>query len=308
MTHFLTNNPLVTIAIPSYNHARYIDECIKSIIKQDYDQIELIVIDDGSSDDSVERIKELIPECEKRFVRFEFRYRENKGLCSTLNEALYWAKGDFFSPTASDDVLMPNKISSQLKAFHNFKDQGVVGVLSGIKVFGDKGSIKSQYDDNRVISFEEVIVRKYRMPGQATMFLTDKLVSIDGYDPKFKVEDFLVFLKITEKGGKLLLMKESLVNYRRHGDNLSAKHDTMWSSISGMLELYKDHPKYQEAVARSMIIQAHSLGTRNFAQSFKWFSRAFTTYPLIIITRGALTLTLKYLLPSFVVKSLKKMV
>lgn len=84
--------PLVSIVIPCYNHEKYVQESIQSVIEQDYDNIELIIIDDGSSDNSVTKIKEMIQVCQKRFKRFEFRHRPNKGLCATLNEALAWCE------------------------------------------------------------------------------------------------------------------------------------------------------------------------------------------------------------------------
>ena len=103
--------PLVTIAIPSYNHGRYVQACIESIIEQDYENIELIIIDDGSTDDSVLRIGEMVARCRARFQRFEFLPRSNKGLCATLNEALEWARGFYFAVSDSDDVLLPSKTS-----------------------------------------------------------------------------------------------------------------------------------------------------------------------------------------------------
>lgn len=84
----MNQKPLVSVVIPCYNHENYVQECIKSAIEQDYENIELIIIDDGSKDESVNKIQELVPGCEKRFCRFEFRTRPNKGLCKTLNEAL----------------------------------------------------------------------------------------------------------------------------------------------------------------------------------------------------------------------------
>ena len=59
------NKPLVTAVIPSYNHAKYIKESIQSMIEQDYENMEMIIIDDGSSDNSIEIIKTMIPDCKK---------------------------------------------------------------------------------------------------------------------------------------------------------------------------------------------------------------------------------------------------
>ena len=117
--------PLVSIVIPCYNHSQFVQETIQSIIDQDYENIELIIIDDGSKDNSVEVIQEMIPACEERFVRFEFRYRPNKGLCATLNEALEWCEGEYFSPLASDDIALPHKTSFLLKK-HQQYDAAVV--------------------------------------------------------------------------------------------------------------------------------------------------------------------------------------
>ena len=123
-------HPLVTIAIPSYNHGQYIQDAIKSALNQSYENIELIIIDDGSTDTSIEKIKPLIAQCKERFVRFEFRYRANRGLCNTLNEALEWAEGQFFCTLASDDIIFPEKTRLQLEAFQ--QDPDIVCICGGI--------------------------------------------------------------------------------------------------------------------------------------------------------------------------------
>ena len=71
--------PLVSIVIPAYNHEKYIKETIKSLINQTYENLELIVIDDGSTDSTFEKLQELKQECEERFVRVVFQKKENEG-------------------------------------------------------------------------------------------------------------------------------------------------------------------------------------------------------------------------------------
>lgn len=78
-----SNQPLVSVVIPCYNHESFVQDSIQSVIDQPYQNIELIIIDDGSKDGSVEKIQEMIPACQERFVRFEFQYRPNKGLSAT---------------------------------------------------------------------------------------------------------------------------------------------------------------------------------------------------------------------------------
>ena len=90
------NGPLVTAVIPVYNHEKYVAESIRSIIQQTYRNIELIVINDGSKDRSHEVVLGLTEECKRRFVRFEYINRENRGLSATLDQALGMAKGNTF--------------------------------------------------------------------------------------------------------------------------------------------------------------------------------------------------------------------
>jgi len=80
--------PLVTAVIPVYNHEKYVIESIRSIVGQSYDNIELIVINDGSTDHSHELILTIVEECKQRCRRFEYINRDNIGLSATLNQAL----------------------------------------------------------------------------------------------------------------------------------------------------------------------------------------------------------------------------
>ena len=112
MNNKIEKIPLISVVIPCYNHENFVQEAIQSVIDQDYKNIELLIIDDGSKDSSVEKIEELIPVCKQRFNRFEFKSRANKGISATLNEALAWANGDFFTICASDDSFHRNKIKT----------------------------------------------------------------------------------------------------------------------------------------------------------------------------------------------------
>ena len=105
---------LVSVLIPAYNHEKYIQETIKSIINQSYRNIELIVIDDGSKDNTWQKIQEIKKECEKRFVRVYFETKQNEGTCKTMNKLLSYAKGDFIYLIASDDLAKPQAIEKEV--------------------------------------------------------------------------------------------------------------------------------------------------------------------------------------------------
>lgn len=117
------SEPLVTVVIPVYNHERYVLESVQSIIDQTYRNIELIIIDDGSRDNSHERVCGILDACRQRFVRCEYIHRENRGLSATLNQALAMAEGKYFSTLASDDVALPDKVSLLVEALESKGDR-----------------------------------------------------------------------------------------------------------------------------------------------------------------------------------------
>lgn len=301
-----TSYPLVTIAIPCYNHELYVEECIRSVLAQDYENIELIIIDDGSKDSSVEVVKKFVDLCKQRFVRFEFRSRENRGVCKTLNEALEWSKGDFFSPSASDDILLPHKISAQVRSILE-GGEGVVGALGGISIFDTSGDVvKTERGLGKKVFFDQILLRNIPLPGQATMLNRKDLLRVKGYDENFKVEDLFVFLKMTEEGNSLISMNEVVILYRRHGGNLSSNHELMWDAISSILKMYSRNELYSRALSHSMIIQAHSLHSDFPIQAMKWMIKSFANDLRVVKYRGIWTLILKFLLPNSFIKWLKR--
>ena len=85
-------------------------ETIKSVIDQTYQNIELIIIDDGSKDNTWQKIQELKDICQKRFTRFVAQTQQNQGVTITLNKAVPLCKGKYISIIASDDLFMPQAI------------------------------------------------------------------------------------------------------------------------------------------------------------------------------------------------------
>ena len=113
---------MVTVVISSYNHAPYVEQSILSVIWQTYPHVELLVVDDGSTDDSVERIEAL-----RRVHGFDFRAQENRGLTRTLNEAIERAQGAFIAPFGSDDIMLEDRLSLQMSHIVTRPEVGICG-------------------------------------------------------------------------------------------------------------------------------------------------------------------------------------
>ena len=111
----MSNQPLVSVIIPAYNHAQYVQETIKSVINQTYKNIELIIINDGSKDNTYNKIAEMREFCQKRFASFIFQTQENSGICKTLNKAVSFCKGKYIAVIASDDIYLPTCLEEQIQ-------------------------------------------------------------------------------------------------------------------------------------------------------------------------------------------------
>lgn len=215
----MSDNPLVSVAIPCYNHAQFVQETIQSVIEQDYENIELIIIDDGSKDNSVEVIQEMIPACEKRFKRFEFRYRPNKGLCATLNETLEWCDGEFFAPVASDDLIKPKKTSIQVK--YLLENKECFGVFGAVELLKEDGSIETVVGKKATYKFNDIFLHNHNLPAPTQLLRLKNVKDIGGFNKDILIEDWSMWLYLTEHGRKLSYLDVVLSCYRRHEGNTS---------------------------------------------------------------------------------------
>lgn len=282
--------PLVSIAIPCYNHAKFVQEAIQSVIEQDYKNIELIIIDDGSKDNSVEVIQQMIPACEKRFVRFEFRYRPNKGLCATLNEALEWCEGEFFAPLASDDLIRPYKTAKQVNYLKN--NLNSIGVFGDVELFGTaKNPIR--FRPSAKYTFKDIFLHLHHLPAPTQFLRLNKVREIGGFRDDLIIEDWSMWLFLTENGGTLDVVNEVYTEYRRHDDNLSAKHDLMQKGREKILNLYKSNKLYRSAYSRALLVHAHGIQTNSKKDSLEALYKAIKNYPLCIFSKSFIWLLIK---------------
>ena len=99
-------NPLVTVLIPAYNHENFICEAINSLITQSYDNIEVVITNDGSTDNTHEKIMQLYNECTNRFVSFKYINQENNGLIKSLKAMEQYINGKYITVLYSDDIFI----------------------------------------------------------------------------------------------------------------------------------------------------------------------------------------------------------
>jgi alpha-1,3-rhamnosyltransferase len=242
----MTNqDSLVTVIISSYNHAPYVEQSILSVVRQTYPHIELLVIDDGSTDDSVRRIEAL-----QRIYGFDFRVQENKGLPCTLNEAIERAQGAFIAPFGSDDIMIENRLSLQISYI---ADKPEVGICAGnIEVINADGSpyVKKHPKPQppfRRLNFDDIFLeRKPFAPAPTLLIRKEALQKVGGFNPTIRLEDLYIQLKIAHAGYYIDALDAILAFYRRHPTNTCRNLRFMTESILRIYQDYSEHPAYEQ--------------------------------------------------------------
>ena len=185
---------LISILMPSKNEGKYIEKAIKSILKQTYQNYELIIIDD-SKDDTEKVIKSINSD------KIIYRKVENSNISKSLNLALKLARGDIIARMDADDISHPDRLKIQYEYLMNHSDVHLVG--SNFYFINDKGKLISK---KKLPEYHEII--EYWMPILSTllhatmMTYKEVLKSINGYTADIdRAEDMDLFLepvKITD--------------------------------------------------------------------------------------------------------------
>ena len=234
--------PLVSVLIPAYNHENYIQETIESIINQTYPNIELIILDDGSKDKTWEKITELKPKCENRFVKIHFETKQNEGTCITLNKLLKLSSGEFVYIIASDDLAKPQAIEKEVKFLQNNPDYALaVGDNEyvdsmGKQIFRTQKAFTSNIKNAKYKTVKEFLSSKLKIDFLSDDFGSYKTLYKENYIPNgylirknifetignftknAPLEDFWLMLQIS-KYKKMKYIDEILFSYRIHDTN-----------------------------------------------------------------------------------------
>lgn len=288
-----SSQPLVSVVIPSYNHEQFVQDTIQSVIDQDYENIELIIIDDGSKDSSVEKIREMIELCQQRFVRFEFRSRTNIGLSATLNEALEWCEGKYFSALASDDQIIHYKTRMQVEYLE--KNQKVVAVFGGVYFINDSNEIiEKKVNKYKVYDFKEIFMHKHDLPAPTQMIVLEALKEIQGFNVEVKIEDWFMLLKLSSLG-KVVYLDKIYSKYRQHANNFSHNIDVMQSERLKVINLFNDDVLYGDAKRRLEVISINEYILVDKKKSLILLLKYIRKNKIFLINPGFFKIVLKYI-------------
>ncbi|MEO8191202.1 MAG: glycosyltransferase family 2 protein [Acidobacteriota bacterium] len=126
--------PRVSVAIPSYNHAGYVEHAVESVLRSDFEDLEIVLVDDGSSDDSLARLSRLESDARLRVFR-----QENQGAHAALNRALSLSRGDLLFILNSDDAFAPRRIREFVRRFD--ADPNLSALCSWMRIIDPAGAV-----------------------------------------------------------------------------------------------------------------------------------------------------------------------
>ncbi len=219
---------LVSIIIPCYNHDKYVVKTLDSVIADTYPEKEIIIINDGSTDQSDSKIKEWISMHDKN-NRVTYISRNNKGICATMNELIDLATGEYILPLASDDCLYGNAIAKRVQALEDRPEKMVLLNDALVMDGGDNIIMQSSSTDywkaDKLMyknddDILESCIRAPRIAGPV-IFYRKKVFDVIGKFPeRLLFEDWYFYQRAASK--RLIFFEDFKVAlYRVHGANFS---------------------------------------------------------------------------------------
>ncbi|GAB1440031.1 glycosyltransferase [Providencia sp.] len=218
---------LVSIIMPCYNAEKYISESINSVLAQTYTKFELIIIDDSSTDKSINIISEYQDDRIKLI-----KSNLNQGVAASRNKGIIAAKGQYISFLDSDDLWLPNKLEYQLTKLQ----AGYDVVCSNYFTFNNETDIKLRVSP-AIIKYSSMLKSNFigNLTGTYNVSNIGKV-----FQKKIGHEDYVMWLEILKKSGKAFCIQEPLAKYRISNASLSSNK---FKAIKWQWSIYRNELK-----------------------------------------------------------------
>jgi glycosyltransferase involved in cell wall biosynthesis len=238
----------VSVIIPAYNCDRYIIRAVESVINQTYQDWEIIIVDDGSTDN----IRQVL---DPYYDLIQYIYQENQGAAIARNRACELAKGEFLAFLDGDDFFLPEKLAKQIACFD--ADPSLDMVQNGWLIVDENGKDiypVMPWEEAPKLDLKTLVLYKSVRPS-AMMLRREWWERLGGFDPHFPpTEDLDFALRLALKGCKSVWLKEILTCYRQHSTNLMSGGSKMMKSMETVMEKFfarPDLPQYIRDLKRA---------------------------------------------------------
>jgi len=268
---------MITILIPSYNHANYVIGCIQAAAAVTLSGRRILIIDDGSSDESIQLIKNYLSELNDSSI--ELVSKQNGGLVSSLNMGLAMANTEFFYLVASDDIPEATGIRCCVQAL--LENPGVKFVIGGGYAFYDHepekkmevyGKSQEKFFNSTSATMGRNLFLNYPSPLllQSTVFRSQALRDIGGWDPALMLDDYPTFVKLLSRFPVrnvdfMYLPGTYVVGYRQHDSNSYKNVSRQYLMVKALMDALAPSNIKRKAVSRTLALYVISaIKTGNF--------------------------------------------
>lgn len=287
--------PLVSVIIPAYNAEKFIAKTLESVLSQTYQKLEILVVDDGSTDTTAE-IVNFFAQKDSRIILLQ---QSNAGVAAARNLAIEKSQGEYIAPIDADDIWYPQNLEKQIECLT--KSEPTVGVVYSWSVDINEKDLLTGGFYNSTIEGEayKALVYKYFM-GNASSSLIRRICfeRVGGYNCQLKAEnaqgceDLELFLRIAEHY-QFKVVPEFLVGYRQISSSMSCNYEAMAKSHSLiMADVRERHPEIPANIYRwsnssfyiyNLAVKSNRNG--NHRSTLFWLYRAFLEDSLMTILR-----------------------
>ena len=231
--------PKVSVIVPTYNSDRYVVQAVGSVLAQTYPNYELIVVDDGSTDNTHQVLKPY-------FDQLRYVYQNNQGVAAARNRGIELATGEFIAFLDADDVFLPEKLAKEIACFE--KQPELDMVISGWRIVNEHGEAISDvrlWEYAPQLDLKTAVLYKPARPS-STILRREWCKKVNGFDARFvRTDDLDFLLKLLSQGCKADWLPEITIHYRQHGKSLMSQGMALVKDTQAVMENFfsrKDLP------------------------------------------------------------------
>ncbi len=280
----MEKKPLVSVIIPCYNGEKFIGDAIESVVNQTYKNWELIIVDDGSTDNSERIIKKYLQDDRIQYIK----HKKNRGIPAARNTGINASKGEFIALLDDDDKWVPYKLSLQLEEFYkNAADLGLV--FGNIIMINSNGYVIRKGKNLKInlekLTQEEILERLFLsnfISSITVLFKRECIREVEGFDENIKWggDDYDLWLRIVGKF-KIKYLNRVLAMRREHCNNYTKIEKMAKGDIKLVKKVIRKYPFLENLRHKKIARDLYQLGrckhlTGNFKEARELYSEAFS--------------------------------
>ena len=242
-----------TVFTPTFNRKELLEKLYKSLQKQTYTDFEWLIVDDGSTDGTGEKVKEFLEESK---LDIKYFYKENGGKQRAYNFATDKANGELFICLDSDDEYVENGFETILKYWEKYEKNGEIAGMGYLSMYPDGEIIGSSFPEKEMISTQFDIYNKYGVKGdKGLMFRTEiiKKYKFPVFDDEKFITEAVVYNRICEKY-KMVYVNEKIEIKEYQEDGLTAKYNNLLLRNPKGQALYHNEINFQNLTFKQKIL------------------------------------------------------